>query len=151
MYIDRTNKQRYLFDQIYIILPTSILILFMFYIYLFQFYQVDGLHLWFHFGRNLANIILNLFVYTTFVLCLFMLLLISHFGLISIGNSGLGIDEVDLSVHLSVCQHFYLCRNIQKTVDGHNFKTHTHVHVNKTFQMSLCLVTLKIDFCRQTI
>jgi len=32
MYID---KQRYLFDQIYIILPTSILILFMLYIYLF--------------------------------------------------------------------------------------------------------------------
>ena len=45
----------------------------------------------------------------------------------------------------SVCQHFNICLNIKQTVSGIYFKPYTQAHIDNTFQMRSCLVTLTLD------
>jgi len=72
--------------------------------------------------------------------CLFIHMSVCSYICLSVHTSV--CSYICLSVHTSVCQHLNINLNIKTTVSSINFKLYTDVHIDKTFQIRLCLVTL---------
>mgnify|MGYP006890621396 CR=1 FL=1 len=70
----------------------------------------------------------------------------NYIWLVTISNSSLCVEDVHLSVSLSIHlrKHLDICLNI-------HFKLNTHTHIDNTFQMRLCLVNLALCQFSHTI